>query len=114
MTNDDAAPASTQDSSEGTASVNDTPIAEQLEAAPSAPVRSDIWYCDGSIIIEAERTQFRVHKGVLAEHSSVFQDIFLIPHSKGEDLELIEGCPIVAVTDTAIDMAHLLRALYNP
>lgn len=112
MAKNDAEPASTQQLCRRTDSVDGAPIAKQVEAAPGAPVRSDIWYHDGSIIIEAERTQFRVHQTVLAQHSAFFQGMLTVPQPKGEPM--LEGCPIVPLTDTAVDVAHLLRLLYNP
>lgn len=73
--------------------------------------RSEIWFTDGNIILEAETTQFRVHRGVLAKHSSVFKDMFDVPQPPGEPE--IEGCPIVHLSDTAQDVGHLLNRLYD-
>lgn len=72
---------------------------------------SQFWLSDGNVIIQAESTQFRVHKSVLSMHSTVFCDMFMIPQPHGQ-LE-VEGCPIVHLSDTAGDVDCLLRAFYG-
>ncbi|KAF7297800.1 hypothetical protein MKEN_01403700 [Mycena kentingensis (nom. inval.)] len=69
------------------------------------------WFDDGSIILQAETTQFRVAKSLLAIHSTVFRDMFSVPLPADEPL--IEGCPVVALPgDKAADWTHLLDAMY--
>ena len=36
------------------------------------PKRSEIWFEDGNIVLEAEGTQFRVHRGILSLNSPIF------------------------------------------
>ncbi|KAF6741453.1 hypothetical protein DFP72DRAFT_944073 [Ephemerocybe angulata] len=76
-----------------------------------AVTRSDIWFDDGSLVIQAENTQFKVHKGVLTRHSSVFADVFAMPHPEGEPT--IEGCPVLQLQDSAEDINNFLLALYD-
>jgi len=71
------------------------------------PIRSEIWYDDGSVVIQAHSTQFRVHRSILSAHSSVLKD--MVPNAE----ELVEGCPIIHLSDSAEDMAHLLKALHD-
>ncbi|TFK70398.1 hypothetical protein BDN72DRAFT_743683, partial [Pluteus cervinus] len=72
----------------------------------------EVWYSDGSVILQAESTYFRVHMSILAQHSSVFRDMFALGKA---DCELVvEGCPIVFLSDTAQDLEFYLKALYNP
>jgi hypothetical protein len=71
------------------------------------PIRSEIWYDDGSVVIQANSTQFRVHRSILSAHSSVLKD--MVPNAE----ELVEGCPIILLSDSAEDMAHLLKALHD-
>ncbi|KAF5336423.1 hypothetical protein D9611_006485 [Ephemerocybe angulata] len=73
--------------------------------------RSDIWFFDGSIVLEAERTQFRVHQAFLARNSSVFSDVFSIPHA--DDEPKVEGCPVLQLQDSAEDIKHMLLAVYD-
>ncbi|KAF7360150.1 hypothetical protein MVEN_00743500 [Mycena venus] len=59
-------------------------------------VRSKIWMPYGDIILQAESTQFRVNRDILAQQSSVFADMFSVPLPPNEPT--VEGCPIVRVT----------------
>ncbi|KAJ7443822.1 hypothetical protein FB451DRAFT_1376584 [Mycena latifolia] len=81
-------------------------------SADSAPVRSKIWMPYGNVILQAESTQFRANRDVLAQQSSVFMDMFSVPQVLNEPT--VEGCPIVHVSDTAKDWELLFGVLYNP
>ncbi|KAJ7465230.1 hypothetical protein FB451DRAFT_432427 [Mycena latifolia] len=83
-----------------------------IETLDELPARSKIWMSHGDIILEAESTQFRVHRDILAKHSSVFQDMFLLPQPPNE--VTVEGCSIVHLSDSAIDVELLLTAFYDP
>jgi BTB/POZ domain len=74
--------------------------------------RSDLWYADGTIILDNGSVQFRVYRGILAANSSVFNDMFSIPQPSGED-DLIEGCEVVQLHDSAVDLGHFLRATHE-
>ncbi|KZP19781.1 hypothetical protein FIBSPDRAFT_790422 [Athelia psychrophila] len=102
-------------------SSNDQPPAERQRSedprdesvAPAIPVRSSIWYDDGNIVLQAEGTQWKVHKSILAQNSSVFQDMFSIPQPPSNDteLELVEGCPVVTLSDSAEEVEYVLQAI---
>ncbi|KAF8207978.1 hypothetical protein K438DRAFT_1962244 [Mycena galopus ATCC 62051] len=82
-------------------------------SSPTPVKRSpDVWFEDGTIILEAECTQFKVFKGILAANSTVFNDM-LVVGSIPENNEMVEGCPVVNVFDTALDMKHFLKALHH-
>ncbi|KAJ7274464.1 hypothetical protein B0H12DRAFT_399869 [Mycena haematopus] len=72
----------------------------------------DVWFEDGTIILEAESIQFKVFKGILAANSTVFNDM-LIVGSIPENNDMVEGCPVVHVFDSALDMKHFLKALHH-
>jgi hypothetical protein len=79
----------------------------------------ELWFSDGSVVLQAESTLFRVHKSQLARRSVVFSDMFTLPqpvvstsHATFSD-ESYEGCPVVRLHDTAADVANLLLALYD-
>ena len=79
----------------------------------------ELWFSDGSVVLQAESTLFRVHKSQLARRSVVFSDMFTLPqpvvstsHATFSD-ESHEGCPVVRLHDTAADVANLLLALYD-
>ncbi|KAJ7922348.1 hypothetical protein B0H13DRAFT_1983516 [Mycena leptocephala] len=77
----------------------------------------DLWFSDGSLVVRAENTIFRVSGAVLAARSSVFQDMLSFPQpgsSPGaEDIEGIEGIPIVEVHDMAAEVEPFLRAIFD-
>lgn len=92
------------------------------------PIRhSDLWFSDGSIVLRAENTLFRVHKSLLARHSGFFHDLFTLPKLVAKDsspphgtktpsIELsgdIEGCQVLTLYDSAEDVANLLTALVD-
>jgi hypothetical protein len=69
----------------------------------------DLWFDDGSIVLQAESTQFRVHRSVLSTHSEIFRDML----AASQPVEEVEGCPVVRLPDSAEDWTHVLRALYD-
>ncbi|KAJ7465232.1 hypothetical protein FB451DRAFT_432468 [Mycena latifolia] len=81
-------------------------------SASLTPLRSKIWMPYGDIILQAESTQFRVNRDVLAKNSLVFQGMLTLPQPPNE--EKIEDCPIVQLSDSAQDVGLLLSAFYNP
>ncbi|KAJ7125106.1 hypothetical protein C8R44DRAFT_669154 [Mycena epipterygia] len=79
----------------------------------NAPIkRSDIWHSDGSVVLQAEDTQFRVHWSVLALHSSFFRDMQSLPQPPEQPS--VDGCPVVQLQDNVADVNYLLKALYTP
>jgi hypothetical protein len=73
------------------------------------PVRSDIWFDDGNIIVQAHNMQFRVYKGVLCNRSEVLMAaIEDIVDSKG-----VEGCPLLLLSDSSVDVAYVFRAIFD-
>ncbi|KAF8178644.1 hypothetical protein K438DRAFT_1977875 [Mycena galopus ATCC 62051] len=84
----------------------------QLQRTETTPAtRSDIWYRDGSVVLQAASTQFRVHWGVLSHHSSFFRHLEDLPQPPNQPT--VEGCPVVELHDTAEDVEYLLKALYD-
>ncbi|KAF7297674.1 BTB domain-containing protein [Mycena kentingensis (nom. inval.)] len=83
---------------------------EQSDDAPLA--RSpEYWFEDGNIVLQVESTQFRVTKGVLARHSSLFKDMLSLPLPQDEPL--VDECPLVVLSgDSSADWTHLLAAMY--
>jgi hypothetical protein len=81
-------------------------------STPNMTRHPDLWFNDGSIILNAEKTLFRVHQSILSKHSTVFSDMLSIPQPSNR--ATIEGCAIVQLPDSAIDVACLLKALYDP
>lgn len=89
-----------------------SPPAKRQRTENAPLTRSDIWHSDGSVVLQARDTQFRVHWSVLALHSSVFRGMQGLPQAV--DQPSMDGCPVVELSDSVEDVEHLLRALYNP
>ncbi|KZS99886.1 uncharacterized protein LAESUDRAFT_688821 [Laetiporus sulphureus 93-53] len=75
----------------------------------------DFWFCDGSVVLRAENTLFRVHTSLLSRKSQFFSDLFSMPQPAvpGENDEMLDGCPLLVLDDSAEDAANLLKALYD-
>ncbi|KAF8216802.1 hypothetical protein K438DRAFT_1925832 [Mycena galopus ATCC 62051] len=89
-----------------------TPPAKRKRTENAPLKRSKTWFSDGNVVLQAADTQFRVHWGVLAMHSSIFCDMQGLPQPP--DQPRIDGCPVVELFDDPVDVEHLLKALYIP
>lgn len=87
-------------------------MADATPAHSAGITRSDIWFEDGNVIIQAEKTHFKVYRGGLAANSSIFKDMFSMPQPPSAGELDVEGCPVVHVSDTAEDIAIVLQALF--
>ncbi|KAJ6519077.1 hypothetical protein C8R45DRAFT_1085135 [Mycena sanguinolenta] len=86
---------------------------KRTENAPVTITRSKRWFFDdGNVVLQAGNTQFRVHWGVLALHSSVFRGMQGLPQPP--DQPSVDGCPVVELSDNPADVDYLLKALYIP
>ncbi|KAJ7829987.1 hypothetical protein B0H14DRAFT_2808292, partial [Mycena olivaceomarginata] len=72
----------------------------------------DLWFEDGNLVIQAGNSQCRVYRGVLATRSLVFQDMLSFPQPS--DSELVDGCPLVGLTDTEEEVIPFLKAIFLP
>ncbi|KAJ7142128.1 hypothetical protein C8R43DRAFT_1131111 [Mycena crocata] len=81
--------------------------------APSEPQRvPGLWFEDGNIVIQAGNSQFRVFRGILAGQSSVFRDMLSFPQPA--DSEIVDGCSLVRLPDSQIDVTVFLKAIFEP
>ena len=73
----------------------------------------EFWFNDGTVILVAQDVEFCIYKGILAEHSPVFSDMFSLPQPAKEQSNngAIEGprCPVVHLSDSPYDLRHVLR-----
>lgn len=84
-----------------------------VDNQPLEPQRvQELWFEDGNIVIQAGNSLYRVYRGVLATHSSVFKDMLSFPQPP--DSELVEGCPIVRLPDSDREVTPFLKALFDP
>ncbi|KAF7315159.1 BTB domain-containing protein [Mycena indigotica] len=94
-------------------SLSGPPAPKRPRTEEDTIVRSEIWYKDGSIVLQAGNTQFRVHFGLLAAHSTVFSDMYEMPQPEAQ-ATMVDGCPLVEVQDDPEDVKNLLLVLYTP
>ena len=74
----------------------------------------DLWFDDGSVVLQAEQTIFKVYRGPLQQHSPFFSDLFTLPQQERDGSEKYEGCPLVLMAgDTAQDATVFLKAIFN-
>ncbi|KAJ6593500.1 hypothetical protein B0H19DRAFT_1365572 [Mycena capillaripes] len=89
-----------------------SPPAKRQRTEDASITRSDIWYDDGSIVLQAQNTQFRVHWSILSQHSSFFREIRGLPQPPSNQPS-VDGCPVVELQDDVTDVEHLLKILYD-
>ena len=71
---------------------------------------------DGSVVLKAESTLFRVHISQLVRRSLFFQDIFSLSQPENSSVGLdgtFDGCPLLVLYDSAEDLSNLLKALQS-
>ncbi|PIL23580.1 hypothetical protein GSI_14893 [Ganoderma sinense ZZ0214-1] len=68
----------------------------------------DFWLQDGSVVLVAEKTAFKVYAGLLSVHSPVFSGMFS-PANHAD--ETYDGCPVVRMSDSPEDVKWLLTHL---
>ncbi|TFK70404.1 hypothetical protein BDN72DRAFT_870349 [Pluteus cervinus] len=86
----------------------------EVHASPGVDRHGEPWFEDGNIVLitREEPIAFRVHRGVLARHSEVFQGMFQIPQ-RASDCEMYEGCQVVRMHDIPSELSNLITALYD-
>jgi hypothetical protein len=81
----------------------------------------ELWFKDGTVVLCAEHTLFRIYSGMLANESAVFGAMFDFPQPAAagdDDVRGAEayavGVPFVRLPDTAFDMTEFLKAIHRP
>ena len=84
-----------------------------IESLCDKPVirHSGLWFQDGNIVLLAEETAFKIHRSMLARHSSVFRDMFELSQPSSE--EVVDGCPVVRLHDSSHELADFIDVIYN-
>lgn len=76
----------------------------------------DPWIDDGNVVLLVDQSNiaFKVHRGILARQSDIFDDMFQLPPPAAEDdLETIDGCQVVRMYDLPVDLSALIKTLYD-
>ncbi|KAF7297694.1 BTB domain-containing protein [Mycena kentingensis (nom. inval.)] len=85
---------------------------DEVSETPAITRSPDHWLEDGSIVLQAESTQFRIAKSTLANYSNVFRDMLSLRLPNDEPH--VDGCPLVVLPgDSPVDWKYLLDAM-NP
>ncbi|KAJ7119180.1 hypothetical protein C8R44DRAFT_625570 [Mycena epipterygia] len=96
--------------------IDPTPSNTEVDTDPPASepqrVKDLQWFEYGDIVLTAGSSQYRVHGGILAARSPVFQDMFAFPQPP--DSELVDGCPLVRLPDPATEVTVFLKAIFDP
>ena len=71
----------------------------------------ELWYADGTVVLQAGTTLFRVYTGILSQYSAIFRDLFAVPQPAVQ--EQYQGCPLVHLPDTASEVYHLLKVVHD-
>ncbi|KAJ7689796.1 hypothetical protein B0H17DRAFT_602129 [Mycena rosella] len=78
----------------------------------NTPTRvEELWFSDGSLVVQADQSLFRIYSGILAAHSAVFKDMLAFPQPP--DAETIEGCPVVRLPDSSRDVTAFFKAIFD-
>ena len=75
----------------------------------------ELWFDDGNIVLLADTSNvaFKVHRGMLARHSEIFQSMFELPPPSQADVEKVDGCQLVRMYDLPSELSNLIKALYD-
>ena len=83
-----------------------------MDAAGQLRRSENLWFEDGTVVLQAEDTLFRVYSGILARHSQFFQSLLTLPQP--QNAEVYDGCPLIRMSgDSAADVREVLQALHG-
>jgi hypothetical protein len=83
-------------------------------ALDASQVDRDLWFEDGTVVLQVENTLFKVYRGTLRQQSPFFDDLFTLPQQENEESEKYEGCPLVVMPgDCASDVKVFLKAVFD-
>ncbi|PIL26304.1 hypothetical protein GSI_12060 [Ganoderma sinense ZZ0214-1] len=75
----------------------------------------EFWFEDGNVILVAHDVEFRIYRGILADHSPFFRDMFSLPQPPDHEPPEADSatCPLVHLADSPEDVRCILR-VYIP
>ena len=97
-------------------STNPLPLTQEQSQTSAGMTRDDeMWLTDGSLVVVAQGVGFRVHQSILSRSSEIFRDMFTFPQppSPAASADVVDGCPVVHVSDTSYDFRHILKVIYG-
>ncbi|KAJ6555049.1 hypothetical protein DFH09DRAFT_987905 [Mycena vulgaris] len=91
------------------------PDTQSNRNTPTPPIGyhrvEELWFQDGTLVLEAGNALFRIYSGLLARESPIFRDMLRIPQP--DDAEAIDGCPVVHLSDDSRDLESFLKAIFD-
>ncbi|KAI0676520.1 hypothetical protein C8Q78DRAFT_27991 [Trametes maxima] len=96
----------------GLSTRDSSPIASNSMHTLSQDVTRDteFWFSDGSIVLIAGNVAFKIYKELLASQSDVVADMIGVA-TDPQAVDLLDGSPVVCLSDSPEDLRHLLRIL---
>jgi len=92
--------------------IEDDETNPQVKVTVKVVRSSKFWFQDGNVVLQAEHTQFRLHRSVLSMHCPIFRDMFAC--SLPENGPTVDGCPLVHLSETLEDVKNFVKILYKP
>ncbi|KAI0742371.1 hypothetical protein C8Q80DRAFT_1238079 [Daedaleopsis nitida] len=89
-----------------------TPSAAIPDVLQGTTWDTEFTFQDGNIIIVAGDVAFKVYRGLLAEHSSVFRSMLDIGQAIPNPAEMVDGCHVIPLYDSPNDIRGLFRLIY--
>ncbi|KAH9916597.1 uncharacterized protein BXZ73DRAFT_53737 [Epithele typhae] len=89
----------------------DEDITEDMWKRLPAVQDKEFWFEDGNIVLIAGKTKFKMYKGLLAQRSPVFANMFSFPQPAATNVIGGDECPRVELYDSPEDLRQLFRAL---
>ena len=83
----------------------------QVKVTDKVVRSSKFWFEDGNVVLQAEHTQFRLHRSVLSMHCPIFRDMFAC--SLPENGPAVDGCPLIHFSETLEDVGNFVKILYR-
>jgi len=91
--------------------IEDDETNPQVKVTVKVVRSSKFWFQDGNVVLQAEHTQFRLHRSVLSMHCPIFRDMFAC--SLPENGPTVDGCPLVHFSETLEDTENFIKILYK-
>ncbi|KAH8828657.1 hypothetical protein DL96DRAFT_1814015 [Flagelloscypha sp. PMI_526] len=77
---------------------------------PAHSPRGQPWFHDGNLILQSnDGIRFKIYRGLLELHSTVFADMLSLPQPAKQ--ELAEGCPLVVLSDSGMELTIFLQLM---
>ncbi|KAF7295884.1 hypothetical protein HMN09_01132100 [Mycena chlorophos] len=70
----------------------------------------ELWFADGTIVLQAENTQYRVYRGILERYSPILKAAL----ENAPERKPVAGCPVFDLNDSVLDSTPFLLALFSP